>query len=126
MSRLVVRWTVVLVAVYLIVCCMVALVFQVDIWRQFYYLMFELCVCLCLTTQGKYHCKYLRWTAYTIFVEDCMATADTFFDYIPDNIMAVVSPTILTAGLGATMMLAVRHYIRVRTIKRQWQRNHQS
>ena len=124
MSKLIVRWTVILVAVYLIVCCLVALVFRVDIWRQFYYLMFELCVCLCVTAQGAYHCKYLHWTAYTIFIEDCIATTDTFFGYIPDNIMAIVSPTILTAGLATTTALAIRHYIRTRRIRNTWRTSH--
>ena len=82
MSRLFVRWTVILVAVYLIVCYLTTVIFRTDIWRQLYYLMFELCVCLCLTAQGAYHCKYIRWTAYTIFIEDCVATSDTFLDYI--------------------------------------------
>ena len=126
MSRLFVRWTVILVAVYLIVCYLSTVIFRTDIWRQLYYLMFELCVCLCLTAQGAYHCKYIRWTAYTIFIEDCVATSDTFLDYIPDNVMAVVSPTILTVGLATTTALAIRHYIRVRRIKKIWQTNHQS
>lgn len=116
--------TVILVAVYLIVCYLTTAVFRTDIWRQVYYLMFELCVCLCLTAQGAYHCKYIRWTAYGIFVEDCVSTSDTFFDYIPDNIMAVVSPTILTIGLAAATVLAIRHYIKVRRIKKIWRANH--
>jgi len=124
MSRLFVRMTVILVAVYLIVCYLTTAVFRTDIWRQVYYLMFELCVCLCLTAQGAYHCKYIRWTAYGIFVEDCVSTSDTFFDYIPDNIMAVVSPTILTIGLAAATVLAIRHYIKVRRIKKIWRANH--
>lgn len=124
MSKFFVRWTVILVAVYLIVCYLTTAIFRTDIWRQIYYLLFELCVCLCLTAQGAYHCKYIRWTAYGIFIEDCVATSDTFFDYIPDNILAVVSPTILTLGLAITTALAIRHYIKVRRIKKIWRVSH--
>lgn len=126
MSKFFVRWTVIMVAVYLIVCYLVTVIFRIDIWRQMYYLMFELCVCLCLTSQGAYHCKYIRWTAYCIFIEDCVATTDTLLDYIPDNVMAIVSPTILTIGLATTTALAVRHYINVRRLKKIWRVNHPS
>ena len=124
MSKFIVRWTVLSVAVYLIVCCLAAVVFRVDIWRQFYYLMFELCICLCLSAQGAYHCKFLRWTAYAIFVEDLIATTDTFLDYIPDNVLAIVSPCILTAGLAATTALSIRHYVKIRKTIKAWQNSH--
>lgn len=123
MSRFLIRWTVVLVAVYLVVCYLVAAFMSVDIWCQAYYLPIELCVCLCISKQGVYHCKYIKWTAYAFFFEECVAYLDVFFNILPDSYMATVALTIITAGLCTTVTLAVRHYIRVRKIKRAWEKS---
>lgn len=124
MSKILIRCTIILVSVYLVLSYLVADIFAVDIWRQFYYLLFELCVCLCLSAQGVYHCKYIKWTAYAIFMQDTLVCTDALFDYMPKNLMALVPPVILTAGLTATTTLAVQHYIKVKKIKRLWRKSH--
>ena len=120
MSKFIIRFTIIAVAVYLLACYIAAAVFQVDIWCQVYYLLFELCVCLCISKQGVYHCKYIKWTAYAILIEDTIATTDVMFDYMPNVLFAIVQPTIITVGILTTTILAVRHYIRVKRIKKIW------
>lgn len=123
MSMFFIRWSVTLIAVYLILCYLVAAIFHVNIWSQVYYLLVEFCICLCISKQGVYHCKYLKWTAYAILVEDTIACLDVIFDFIPDNIMSVVPPTILTMGIAIPLALAIRHYMKARKVMRlleQW------
>ena len=117
MSKILIRCTIILVSVYLILSYLVADIFAVDIWRQFYYLLFELCVCLCLSAQGVYHCKYIKWTAYAIFLQDVVVCTDALFDYMPEKVMALGPPVIITAGLTVTTTLAVQHYIKVKRLK---------
>lgn len=119
MSKLIVRLTTMVVALYLIACYIAAL-FGVDIWRQWYYLLFELCFCLCISKQGVYHCKFIKWTAYAILIVETLAYLDVLFDYLTAVAFIVVQTTILTAGLATTVTLAVRHYIRVRRLRKIW------
>ena len=124
MSKLIIRFTILLVAVYLILCYLVSYIFLLDIWRQIFYLLFELCVCLCISAQGVYHCKYIKWTAYAILTQDTLVCSDVLFDYMPDNIMAAAPPAIILVGLTVTTTLAVQHYIKVKRIKKIWRVNH--
>ena len=120
MSKLIIRLTIVLVAVYLLLCYIIAAVFGVDVWCQAYYLLFILCVCLCISKQGVYHCKYIKWTAYAILIEETLTATDTMFDWVPINLIALIQPTFMTAGITTTTVLAVRHYIKVKRLKKIW------
>ena len=123
MGKLIIRLTIVLVAVYLLACYIAAIFFEVDIWCQAYYLLFELCVCLCISKQGVYHCKYIKWTAYAILIEDTIATAQVMFEFMPSLLIAILQPSIITAGILTTSTLAVRHYIQVKKLKRKCRRS---
>lgn len=120
MSKFIVRITVILVAAYLLVCYFAATVFGVDIWSQWYYLLFELCLCLCISKQGVYHCRFIKWTAYAILIEEILAYLDVLFDFISVGVAAFLQPTIIIAGLVTTTVLAIRHYIKVKRLKRIW------
>lgn len=121
MSKFIVRCTVLLVAAYLLVCYLAAIVFGADIWSQWYYLLFELCLCLCISKQGVYHCRFIKWTAYAIFVEEVLAYLDVLFDFLPVGAAAFIQPTIIIAGITTTTVMAIRHFIKVQRIKKIWQ-----
>lgn len=120
MSKFAVRASIVAVAAYLILCYAVSTVFGIDIWSQTYYLLFELCLCFCVSAQGKYHCKYIRWTMYGIFLQDCIVCADVYLDFMPCNWFVIVPPAIIALGLLTTLTLAIRHYIKVKKLKKIW------
>lgn len=126
MSKLIIRITVIGVAIYLILCYLFAIFFNDNLWSQTYYLLFELCVCLCISKQGVYHCKYIKYTAYGILLSDCVVCLDNTYNLIPTNVMSLLPPLIISFGLFTTTMLAIKHYIRVHKIKRQWERKHRS
>ena len=118
MSKLFVRITVLLVALYMLVCHVAAVTWQINLWSHTYTVLFEICVCLCITAQGKYHCKFMRWTAYGITLNDAIVSADELLDFIPYHIAIVLPFIIITIGLLVTTILATRHYIRVKRLKR--------
>lgn len=120
MSRFLIRFTVVSVAIYLILCYLIGLIFQVEIWSQTYYLLFELCTCLCISKQGVYHCKFIKWTAYSILASDSLVCVDNIFDVFPVNFMVLIPPAIIAIGLLTTTTLAIRHFIRVQRLKKIW------
>lgn len=118
MSKLVIRLTVVGVALYLVMCYAIAMLFGIDIWSQTYYLLFELCVCLCISKQGVYHCRYIKYTAYGIFLSDSIVCIDNFTDAFPAPYLAFIPLILIVAGLLTTTTLAIKHFIRVRKIKK--------
>lgn len=120
MSKLAVRITVIGVAIYLILCYVLSLTLGIDIWSQTYYLLFELCVCLCISKQGVYHCKFIKWTAYSIFLSDCIVCFDNITDVFSVMFMVIVPVAIIIIGLSTTTILSIRHFIKVKRLKRIW------
>ena len=120
MSKLAIRLSVIFVAVYLILCYVVEMLFDINIWSQTYYLLFELCTCLCISKQGVYHCRFIKYTAYGIFFSDILVCANNTFDFMPINWTAYVPPIIISIGLLTTTTLAIRHFIRVQRLKKIW------
>ena len=120
MSKLFVRITILLVAIYMVICHIAMYFWQVNLWSHTYTVMFELCVCLCISAQGNYQCKYMRWTAYSICLYDTILSADEIFDCIPYSIAIILPFIIITAGVFTTTTLAIRHYFKVRRLKKIW------
>lgn len=123
MSKFIVRLTIIFTALYLISCYFAELLFDTNIWPQNYYLLFELCVCLCISKQGVYHCKFIKYTAYGILLSDTIVCLDNVYDFFPINFMVFVPAVIIAAGLCTTTTLAIRHYIKVRRFKKRWLQN---
>ena len=119
MSKFVVRLTIIIVSVYLL-ACYIAAILGVDIWCQWYYLLFELCVCLCISKQGVYHCKFIKWTAYAILTVDTIAYIDVVYDYLSAVWFIILQTSILTAGIATTIFLAILHFIKVKRRKKIW------
>lgn len=126
MSKTIIRVTIILVAAYLILCYLIALIFGCDVWSQSYYLLFELCTCLCISKQGVYHCKFIKYTAYCILISDCIVCLHNHFAILPQNYIVLLQAAIITFGLSTTLALAIRHFIRVKRLKRIWRVNHPS
>ena len=122
MSKLFIRLTIILVAIYTALCHITALLWQVDLWSHTYTVMFEICVCLCISEQGKYHCKFIRWTAYSLCFADALVSVDAAFDIMPYSILTAIIVALIAAGLLTTTMLAIRHYAMVRKIKKEHDR----
>ena len=120
MSKLIVRLTVILSAIYLVLCYIIEISIGINIWSQTYNLLFELCLCLCISKQGVYHCKYIKWTAYGIFASDTIVCTDNLFDIFPLNLIVFVPAVIIAIGLLTTATLSINHYIKVKKIKRAW------
>lgn len=126
MSKFVVRITILIVALYTIMCQFCAVTLQINIWSHCYTVLFEICVCLCISAQGKYHCKYLKWTAYAITFNDIVISLDEAFDFITYHIAIIIPFIIITCGLLTTTILSIMHFVKVKRLKRIWRVNHQS
>ena len=119
MDKLVIRLVIILVAFYLIICYIGAIIFAINLWRQDYYLLFELCVCLCISKQGVYHCKYLKYTAYAILISDVLVCIANRINIASEYYTAHMTLLIIIIGLLITVTKAIRHYRKVLSVRKK-------
>jgi len=120
MSKLVIRLTILIVALYIGLCHILSVTCGVNIWNHTYTVLFEICVCICISAQGKYHCKYMRWTAYGICLSDLWVSLDELLDFSPYSISIVLPVAFIGFGLITTVSLAIKHYIKVKKLNRMY------
>lgn len=118
MDRFLTRLTIILVSLYFLISYIIAQFAGIDILRYSYILLFETCVVAFTFCSGKYHCKYIRWTALSILICDLISHTDYYFDYIPVNIFNILLATIMAIGLGTSAILSIRHFYLVSKIKK--------
>lgn len=123
MDKFVTRLTIILVATYFIISFVVAEVFAVDILRDSYILLFELCAVLYTFNSGKYHCKYIRWTGLSIFVCDTIAHLDYYFDFISVRWYNLILLSIVAIGVSTSLYKSINHFIKVSKWKRAKRQN---
>lgn len=119
MDKFLTRVTIILVAIYFMASYISAQFFGVDILRYTYILLFEMCVVAYTFSSGKYHCRFMRWTALSIFGCDTISYLDSHFDFIPISIFNFVLMAILALGIATSTYKAIQHFIRVYKVNRR-------
>lgn len=117
MDRVLTRLTIILVTIYFIISYLLALI-GVDILTNSYVILFEACVVSFAFCSGKFHCKYIRWTALSILLVDLLNHTDYYWDYIPVGVSNIAPIAIIAIGMGTTVTLAIRHFYQVNRLKR--------
>jgi hypothetical protein len=113
MGKLLVRFTVVLVAIYFTFCYYMAQCYGVDLLNYSYTLLFEL-ITICYTfAEGKFHCKYLKFTMLSIFFADLLTRLDYTYDFLSVTAHNRIPIGILALGIATSITLAIRHFIQV-------------
>lgn len=119
MGNFIVRLTIVFVSIYFLVAYYMAQFRGVDILYSSYTLLFELCVVVFTFSAGKYHCKFIKWTALGIFLSDLISHTDYYFDYIPLNYWSLLPLGVVSIGVATSITLAIRHFYKVNKLKRK-------
>ena len=118
MDRVITRLSIVLITIYFIVSYVLAQ-FGIDILTNSYVLLSELCVVSYTFCSGKFHCKYMRWTALSILIVDLLNHSDYYFNYIPVSIFNILPIGILALGLGTSITLAIHHFYKVAKLRQK-------
>lgn len=113
MGKGLVRLTVIIVAIYFVISCLVAQLFNVDIMSDWYTTLFALIIAVYAHSEGKYHCKYLKYTATAIFACDFITRLDNTFNFLSAKAHNIIPIAIIALGLGTTCFLAIRHFYKV-------------
>ena len=117
MAKFLVRITIAFVAIYFIVAFLVAQRFGIDIMRNTYILLFELCVVVYTFSEGKYHCKYMKYTALSILLADILTRFDYLFNFMSVTAHNLIPIGILAIGIGTSITKAIMHFVRVVKLK---------
>lgn len=117
MGKFCVRITAVIVAIYFVVSYYLAQFCGVDILKDFYILLFELCVLVSMFECGNYHCKYMKWTMLGIFICDSLSQIDYYYNIFSISAHNIIPLAILGVSLTTTLTLAIRHFYRVTKLK---------
>ena len=92
---------------------------RVDILYNSYTLMFEACVVAYSFSEGKYHCRFAKWTMLSIFASDIISHLDYHYNFISVGIYNYLLAFILFAGVSTSCSLAIRHFYRVIKLNRR-------
>ena len=117
MGKFLVRMTIVTVTIYQIIAYLIAELTGVDITTNAYTLLFELCVVVYTFSEGKYHCKYMKYTALSILLADTLTRLDYMFDFMSVTAHNLIPIAILAVGIGTSITKAFIHFYRVLKLK---------
>ena len=116
MDKLFVRLFVVSTALYLIYTYIMAW-FGVECFSDAYIVIAELAICVVMSSQGKYHCKYMKFTAYGLTASDSVTRIDNSFDILGVEASIILPLSLLMCSVTISFVLALRHYYRVLKLK---------
>ena len=116
MDKLFVRLFVLFTALYLIHTYIMAWL-GLECFSDAYIVMAELAICVVMSSQGKYHCKYLRHTAYGLTASDCITRIDNAFDILGVEASIILPLSLVMSSVTISFVLALRHYYRVLKLK---------
>ena len=116
MDKMFVRLFVVFTALYLIRTYIMAW-FGVECFSDAYIVIAELAICVVMSSQGKYHCKYMKFTAYGLTASDSVTRIDNAFDILGVEASIILPLSIVMCSVTISFVLALRHYYRVLKLK---------
>ena len=116
MDKLFVRLFVVFTALYLINTYIMAW-FGVECFSDAYIVIAELAICVVMSSQGKYHCKYMKFTAYGLTASDSVTRIDNAYDILSVDASIILPLSLVMSSVTISFVLALRHYYRVLKLK---------
>lgn len=117
MGKFLVRVTITLVAIYFVLQYLLAQFAGINIASNIYIPLFELCVVVYTFSEGKYHCKYMKYTALSILLSDTLTRLDYLFDFMSVTAHNLIPIAIIALGVGTSITKAIMHFVRVIKLK---------
>ena len=116
MDKLLVRLFVVFTTLYFL-CTYIMAWYGVECFSDAYIVMAELAICVVMSSHGKYHCKYMKFTAYGLTASDSVTRIDNAFDILGVEASIILPLSLVMCSLTISFVLALRHYYRVLKLK---------
>jgi hypothetical protein len=119
MGKALVRLTIIGTAVYFALSYLFAQFLGLDILLPWYNIPFELCVVVYAFSEGKYHCKYIKYTALAILVSDIITQLDNSLDFLSVELHNIIPLFLIILGVATGCILAIRHFVLVRKLNKR-------
>lgn len=119
LPKILVRISVVYTAIYYIVIYILGTFYDINYFNDAYIVLIEATLCAVCSTQGNYHCKYLRFTCYGIFICDSLCRLDGRFEFIPLGLWTLTPAFILFLGMATSVILSINHFRKVYKVKKK-------
>ena len=116
MGKFIVRITIILTSIYMVMSYLCAQVFGIDVFSDWYVVMFELCVTIYCYSEGKYHCKHIKNLSLAIMASDIVTRLDNYFDFLSVYSHNMIPVCLFSIGLLITLVKAISHFIKVRRL----------
>lgn len=118
MGKFLVRITSIITAIYFLICFYYAQNYGIDLLDYSYTILFELIVVIYAYSEGKYHCKYLKFTILSIFISDLITRLDLYFDILSVEQHNYIPAIIIAIGMSISVIKAFIHFYKVLKLKR--------
>ena len=119
LSKILVGISVIFTSIYFVLIAILALVYGENYFNDTYIVLIEGTLCAVCSSQGKFHCKNLRYTCYGIFIFDGSTRLDNIIDFIPLGIWYFIPLLILVASMFTSIILSINHFRKVRKLKKK-------
>lgn len=116
MDKLLVRLFVVFTALYFL-CTYIMAWYGLECFSDEYIVMAELAICVVMSSHGKYHCKYMKFTAYGLTASDSVTRIDNAYDILSVDAAILLPFSLVMCSVTISFVLALRHYYRVLKLK---------
>ena len=118
MGKFLVRVTIIIVAVYMILGYILAQWWGINIHENWYISLFELIVVIYCYSEGKYHCKHLKWLAAALLLSDTLTRLDFSFNFLSADAANLIPIGIFATSIFIMLYQAIRHFYQVSRLKR--------
>lgn len=118
-SKFLTRFSIFSISIYMFVCFYFAYFHGIHVFSDLYINLLELNLAVFCSTQGKYHCKFAKFTAWGIFLADTITRLDGIFDFFSIGMASIIPALILALSLSITFALSISHFIKVKRLKRK-------
>lgn len=118
MGKFIVRITIVFTSLYILLSYLVAQICGIDILKDGYSILFELCVVVYAYSEGKYHCKHIKHTALAILLSDTITRLDNTYNFLSVTEHNLIPILLLVVGLTISITSAFRHFYRVKKLRK--------
>ena len=116
MDKLLVRLFVVFTALYFL-CTYIMAWYGIECFSDTYIVIAEIIICMVMSSQGKYHCEYMRITAYGLTASDSITRIDSAYNILSMDAAIVIPLSIIMLSVLISFVMALVHYYRVLKLK---------
>lgn len=116
MDKLLVRLFVVFTTLYFL-CTYIMAWYGIECFSDTYIVIAEIIICMVMSSQGKYHCEYMRITAYGLTASDSITRIDSAYNILSMDAAIVIPLSIIMLSVLISFVMALVHYYRVLKLK---------